>query len=186
MPRTWSHMGVSGRWADLQCWRNSFCPCFPLTPLPQVEFDGPAGTWYLWDATFPALEGQEPSNCYSQAEWLPHRKSRSNSMGLLRETKWGNWGYCAWKTMENIANTHLLLTFVSLVLSCFPHVQLFVTPQTAACQAPLSMGFSRQEYWSGLLCPPPGDLPNPGLNPRLLHWQVDSLPLAPPGRPPMS
>ena len=41
-------------------------------------------------------------------------------------------------------------------------VQLFVTPRTAACQVPLSMGLSRQEYWSGLPCPPPGDLPGPG------------------------
>ena len=40
-----------------------------------------------------------------------------------------------------------------------------VTPWTAACQAPLSMGFSRQEYWSGMPCPPTGDLPNPGIEP---------------------
>ena len=45
------------------------------------------------------------------------------------------------------------------------HVQLFVIPQTVACQAPLSMSFSRQEYWSGLPCPPPGDLPHPGMEP---------------------
>ena len=44
-------------------------------------------------------------------------------------------------------------------------VQLFVTPWTVACQAPLSMGFSRQEYWSGLPCPPPGDLPDPWIEP---------------------
>ena len=43
-------------------------------------------------------------------------------------------------------------------------VQLFATPWTVACQAPLSMGFSRQEYWSGLLFPP-GDLPSPGIEP---------------------
>ena len=49
------------------------------------------------------------------------------------------------------------------VLSCFCRVQLCGTPWTAACQAPLSMGFSMQEYWSGLLCPPPGDLPDPGI-----------------------
>ena len=48
-------------------------------------------------------------------------------------------------------------------------VQLFVTPQTVARQVPLSMGFSRQEYWSELLFPPPGDLPHPGIsNQRLL------------------
>ena len=48
------------------------------------------------------------------------------------------------------------------LLSC---VQLFVTPQIIACQAPLSMGFSRQEYWSGLLLPTPEDLPNPEIEP---------------------
>ena len=58
-------------------------------------------------------------------------------------------------------------------------VQLFVTPWMEDCQAPLSMGFSRQEYWSGLPFPPPGDLPDQGLSPSLLHLlhpQVDSLP----------
>ena len=48
------------------------------------------------------------------------------------------------------------------VLSC---VQLFATPWTVACQAPLPMGFSRQEYWSGLPFPAPGDLPDPGIEP---------------------
>ena len=45
------------------------------------------------------------------------------------------------------------------------HVQLFVTPWTVACQASLSTGFFRQEYWSGLPFPPPGDLPHPGIEP---------------------
>ena len=53
-------------------------------------------------------------------------------------------------------------------LSCFRRVQLFMTPWTVARQAPLSMGFSRQEYWSGLPCPPPGDLPDPGNEPMSL------------------
>ena len=44
-----------------------------------------------------------------------------------------------------------------------------VTPWTVACQVPLSMGLSRQEYWSGLPFPSPGDLPDPGINPSLLH-----------------
>ena len=51
------------------------------------------------------------------------------------------------------------------MLSCFSHVRLFVTLWTAARQAPLSMGFSRQEYWRGLPCPPLGDLPEPGMEP---------------------
>ena len=51
------------------------------------------------------------------------------------------------------------------MLSHLSQVQLFVTLWTVAQQAPLSMGFSSQEYWSGLLCPLPGDLPNPGIKP---------------------
>ena len=51
------------------------------------------------------------------------------------------------------------------------------TPWTVACHTPLSMGFSRQEYWSGLPCPPRGDLPDPGIEPSSPALQADSLPL---------
>ena len=51
------------------------------------------------------------------------------------------------------------------MLSCFSHIWLFATPWTVAHQAPLSMGIYRQEYWSGLLCPPPGDILDPGIEP---------------------
>ena len=54
---------------------------------------------------------------------------------------------------------------------------------TVACQAPLSMGFPRQEYWSGLPFPSPGDLPDPGMEPRSPALQADSLPLSPLGKP---
>ena len=64
------------------------------------------------------------------------------------------------------------------MLSCFSHVQLFVTPGTVACQAPLSMEFSRKEYWSGLTFPPPGNLLNPGIESWSLALQADSLPLS--------
>ena len=50
---------------------------------------------------------------------------------------------------------------------------LSLTPWTVAHQAPLSMGFSRQEYWSRLPFPPPGDLLDPGIQPNLMHWQVN-------------
>ena len=73
-----------------------------------------------------------------------------------------------------------------MLLSHFSRVQLCANPWTAAHQAPLSMEFSRQGYWSGLPCPPPGDLPQPGTEPQLFHlsrWQAGSLPLAPsPGK----
>ena len=65
-------------------------------------------------------------------------------------------------------------------LSC---VRLFVTPQTVAYQAPLSMGFSRQEYWSGLPFPFPEDLPDPGIQPTSPTLQADALPSEPPGKP---
>ena len=58
--------------------------------------------------------------------------------------------------------------------------------RTVARQAPLSMGFSRQGYWSGLPFPPPRDLPHPGIKSclsGLLHWQADSISLKPPGKP---
>ena len=55
--------------------------------------------------------------------------------------------------------------------------------RTVAYQAPLSMGFSRQEYWSGLLFPAPGDLPDPGIKPGSPALQTDALPPKPPGKP---
>ena len=72
------------------------------------------------------------------------------------------------------------------VLSCFSRVQLFVTPWTVAHQVPLSTGFSRQEYWSGLPSPPPEDRPNPGIKPESPPspaLQVDSLLLSHQGSP---
>ena len=54
------------------------------------------------------------------------------------------------------------------VVSRFSHFKLLVAIRAIALQAPLSMGFSRQEYWSGLPCPPAGDLPSPGIEPGSL------------------
>ena len=59
-------------------------------------------------------------------------------------------------------------------------VQLFATPWTVACQAPLSMGFPKQEYWSGLPFPFPRDLSNPGMEPGSPALEADSLPSEPP------
>ena len=63
------------------------------------------------------------------------------------------------------------------------HVRLSVTPWTVAYQAPPSMGFSRQEYWSGLPFPSPEDLPNLGIEPGSPALQANSLPSEPPGEP---
>ena len=69
------------------------------------------------------------------------------------------------------------------MFSHLSRIQLFVTPWTVARQAPLFMGFSRQEYWSELLALYQGIFPTQGLNPCLLLWQMGSLPLVPPGSP---
>ena len=63
------------------------------------------------------------------------------------------------------------------------HVRLFAIPWTVVYQVSLSMGFSRQEYWSGLPFPSPGDLPDPGIKPRSPALQADTLPSEPPGKP---
>ena len=63
------------------------------------------------------------------------------------------------------------------------HGQLFATPRTVAHQAPVSVGFSRQEYWHGLPCPPSGDLPDPGMEPGSPALREDSLPLVLLGEP---
>ena len=69
------------------------------------------------------------------------------------------------------------------VLSCFSRVWLWATVWTVACLAPLSMRFSRQEYWSGLPRPPPGDLPDPRIEPGSPALWEDSLPLSHQGSP---
>ena len=71
----------------------------------------------------------------------------------------------------------------SFVVQSLSHVRLFATPWSIAHQAPLSMGFSRQEYWSGLPFPSPGDLSNPGIEPSSPSLQIDALTSELPGKP---
>ena len=76
----------------------------------------------------------------------------------------------------------LFLSCTMYVLSHFSHIQLFATLWTVALQAPLSMRFSRQEYWNGLPFPSPGDLPDPGIKPRSPTLEADALTSEPPGK----
>ena len=69
---------------------------------------------------------------------------------------------------------------VKVKMKSLSHVQFFATPWTVAHQAPPSMEFSRQEYWSGLPFPSPGDLPNPGIEPGPPSLRADTLPSEPP------
>ena len=77
--------------------------------------------------------------------------------------------YFVWHTLKPTTKALMSPIFCACVLSHFSHVWLFETLWAVACQAPLSIGFSRQEYWSELPCPPPGDLPNQGKGPASLR-----------------
>ena len=100
-------------------------------------------------------------------------------------------GMCGW---EEKLETVLDITFLFFPLKAtfiwhegksksLSRVRLFMTPWTVTHQAPPTMGFSRQEYWSGLPFPPPGTLPDPGIEPRSPALQADSLPSEPLGKP---
>ena len=77
----------------------------------------------------------------------------------------------------------VMIPHLYLNVSSLSRVRLFVTLWTVAYKAPPSMGFSRQEYWSGLPFTSPGDLPDPGIEPRSPAFQADALPSKPPGKP---
>ena len=89
------------------------------------------------------------------------------------------WGFTKREGKGNIKN---IIRFSEWVRSV-SRVRLFVTPWTVAHQAPPSMGFSRQEYWSELPFPSPGDLPDPVIEPRCPSLQTDALTSEPPGKP---
>ena len=73
--------------------------------------------------------------------------------------------------------------YMKVKVKLLSRVRLFVTPWTVAHQARPSMGFSRQEYWSGVPFPSPGDHPDPGIEPRSPALQADALTSEPPGKP---
>ena len=77
----------------------------------------------------------------------------------------------------------MLNGFLRSEVKSLSRVQLFATPWTIAYQAPQSMGFSRQECWSRLQFPSPGDIPDPGIEPGSPTLQADALPSEPPGKP---
>ena len=93
---------------------------------------------------------------------------KNNRMGKMRSLQY------------KLPREHFMQVVGSLVAKSCPTL---VTPLTVACQAPLSIRFSRQEHWSGLPFPSPGDLPDPGVKPGCPALQADSLLSEPPGKP---
>ena len=98
----------------------------------------------------------------------------------VRHTVYTNDWLISWKSMC-VDSVILLWYFFHMYAQLLSRVQLFATPWTVTYQAPLSMGFSRYEYWNGLPFPSPGDLPNPWIESVSPSLQADALPSEPPG-----
>jgi len=143
------------------------------------------GVLISWPGFEPMPLQWEHGALTSEGQWLFSPVEAISQTG----TKGEEWVFWMQKLndLRNVSDKDAMkssprLMHACVLLSRFSHVQLFATPWTIAHQAPLSMGFSRQEYWSGSPCPPPGDLPDTGIKPRSLALQEDSLPSEPPGK----
>ena len=122
------------------------------------------------------------------SEWCNIRKSSSELKLLRKLLPWKHRFKCISKLLEQPLFVCLCFCFFCLIFTLFEvefevKSQLFATPWIVNRQAPLSMGFSRQEYWSGLPFSSPVDLPHPGIEPVSPEICVDSLPSEPPRKP---
>ena len=171
-PRAYSNSCPSSQW----CHPTISFSVIPFSSCPQSF---PASRSFLmsqlftsgghyWCFNFSIRPSSEHSGLISVtvSHWiiLTHRIMETDSAGRVAK--------------EQLPRKHYMYVCYSL-----SRVGLFVTLRTVAHQAPLSMGFSRQEYWSGLPFPSPGDLLDPGIEPRSPSLQTDSLPPEPAGKP---
>ena len=145
-------------------------------------------TVFASDVATDAQLAQKPSAAHSPCHWcdIP---SFASAAGLLScspgQTGPGpSWdGTLLVGDHNQLTNKPLAQKLYGCVRAQLLHASLFMTPQTVARQAPLPMRFSRQEYWSGSPCPPPGDLPNPEFELRPPTSKTDSLLLSHWGSP---
>ena len=168
--------GVKETWvvlkAELQYRRVSWL-------LPQLELRVVArmvclGRW-IWGKPWTYHSVKETEWLWDPREASKWLKSPSKIASVSEGTEAAKMLPCTeriWETWANRSFVTNLRYDTAVVLSCLSHVRLFSTLWTVACQAPLSMGFSRQEYWSELPCPPPGDLPDPWIEPKSLRSPV--------------
>ena len=119
------------------------------------------------------IEEHDPKNLFTNQKQSHGSQKQTNTVWLLKGDSVCVGGEINQEFGGNI---------YTLVVSSLSRVRLFATPWTVAYEAPPSMGFSRQEYWSGLPFPSPGDLPDPGIEPRSPAVQADALPSKPPGK----
>ena len=140
----------------LQCRRHRFDPW-----VGKIPWGG------KWQPTPVFLPEENP--------WTKNpRAGRATVQRVTKSQRWVNsW---AW------AQYYMCMYWSEAKWKSLSRVWLFVTPWMVAYQAPLSTGFSRQEYWSGLPFPSPGDLPNPGIEPVSPALQTDTLLSEPPGK----
>ena len=141
------------------------CPLLLLPPIPpRIRVFSNESTlrmrwpkYWSWSFSFSIIPSKEiPGLISFRMDWLD-----TNDSGSYICHCWRGYDYDHVKSLS--------------------HVQLFATPWTVIDQAPLSMGFARQEYWSGLLFPSAGDFPSPGTEPRSPALQMGSLLSEPPG-----
>ena len=142
-------LGMRPFWVlPLVPWRAAWLAC--TYPFGRME----------WKLRAQALESDSPRSELQNGHWL------NCDMGhFAHDTNWMKLEDILLNENKSVTDKQCVILLLrhscTCVLSCFSHVQLFVTLWTTACQVPLSMGFSRQENWSGLLCPPPGESSRP-------------------------
>ena len=114
---------------------------------------------------------------------MPVQDLELEGVSRITQVRGRQWGDSLWKLLMLVVKMKAgpleLLVAVFSPKSC---PTLLLPPWAVIIQAPLSTGFSRREYWSGLPCPPPGDVPNPGIEPVSPALQANSLPSDPPGK----
>ena len=132
--------------------------------------------WYLYHRQYSTIWSVLFSTIWTATQ--PNNKTHNPSLFGPEELLWIKQSAISLKAEFNVytvCHYHLAPLWLLKVLLLFSGLVVsysFVTPGNVAHWAPLSMEFPRQQYWSGLPFPSPGDLPNPGINPCLLHWQA--------------
>ena len=148
-------------------------------------FGGPAsryGSPVLWLLPIGMADGIQTSLCIRLLKWSSN--PCCPSLPTQGAERWIRDNSAFHSVSDSqLAFPDFLRPPVTQVWKSLSRFWLFVTPWTVACQAPLSLEFSRQKYWSGLPFPSAGHLPNPGIEPRYPTLQEDSLPSEPPGKP---
>ena len=133
--------------------------------------------WPITSHNFSTLFVLGAFSLWSHCPWFSEPLSSSFLLNFLPMCAQSIWLFKLFP-LGMLNNSTFCLKFyvcMSEWVKSLSHVQLFVTPLTVAYRAPPSMGFSRQEYWSGLPFPSPGDLPNPGIKPWSPALQADAL-----------